>query len=200
MHGSKWQVTSCPATISQHQHPPQQEQGHVQTGRLQKDCRQIINDNYCLSDKRPPSSTFHQSLSSTRIADFSYMLSLLLLYAITQSAFGEVIPESSIEKRYPSVCGDLIQTRTVWNIIWSCLSTIFICTWGSLHPNISSTPDEPGMRWRDKLRKSLVELLRYKLPLFIWALLVPEYILAWAIRQYLTAGEIRKRGAIFTFV
>jgi hypothetical protein len=50
---------------------------------------------------------------------------------------------------------------------------------------------------RDKLRKWLVELLTYKLPLFLWALLVPEYILAWAIRQYLTAGEIQKEGGNF---
>jgi hypothetical protein len=126
------------------------------------------------------------------------MLALLLLYTIAQNAFGEAIPISSLEARDSSGCGEPIQTRTLWNIIWSCLSTIFLCTWGSLHPNISSTPDEPAMgRRRDKLRKYLVELLTYKLPLFLWALLVPEYILAWAIRQYMTAGEIQKTGAIF---
>jgi hypothetical protein len=125
------------------------------------------------------------------------MLVLLLLYAVTQSAFGDANPVSSIEVRDPSGNGELISTRTLWNIIWSCLSTIFLCTWGSLHPNISSTQDEPGMSWREKLRKWLVDLLTYKLPLFLWALLVPEYILAWAVRQYLTAGEIQKKGAIF---
>jgi hypothetical protein len=127
------------------------------------------------------------------------MLILLLLYAITHSAFGEAITISSIEKRDPSGC-ELIQTRTLWDIVWSCVSTIFLCTWGSLHPNISSTPDEPGMGRRDKLRKSLVDLLTYKLPLFFWALLVPEYILAWAIRQYIMAGEIQKKGGIFYLV
>jgi hypothetical protein len=128
------------------------------------------------------------------------MLALLLLYAVTQSAFGDAIPISSIEVRDPSGNGELIPTRTLLNIIWSCLSTIFLCTWGSLHPNISSTQNKPGMSRREKLRKSLVELLTYKLPLFLWALLVPEYILLWAIRQYLTAGEIQKKGAIFYLV
>ena len=47
------------------------------------------------------------------------------------------------------------------------------------------------------MRKWLVELLTYKLPLFLWALLVPEYILAWAIRQYITAGDIQKKGGVF---
>jgi hypothetical protein len=128
------------------------------------------------------------------------MLALLLLYAIARSSFGEAAPMPLIERSDPPGCGESIPTRTIWNIIWSCLSTIFICTWGSLHPNISSTPDEPGMGRLDKLRKSLVELLTYKVPLFLWALLVPEYILAWAIRQYITAGYIQKRGAIFIFV
>jgi hypothetical protein len=128
------------------------------------------------------------------------MLVLLLLYAVTQGAFGDAIPVSSIEVRDPPGYGELIPTRTLWNIIWSCLSTIFLCTWSSLHPNISSTQNEPGMSWREKVRKWLVDLLTYKLPLFLWALLVPEYILAWAIRQYLTAGEIQKKGASFYLV
>jgi hypothetical protein len=125
------------------------------------------------------------------------MLTLLLLYAIAQSAVGDAVPISSIEARDPSANGDAIQTRTLLSIIWSCLSTIFLCTWGSLHQNISSTPDEPGMSQRDKRRKSMDNLLTYKLPLFLWALLVPEYILAWAIRQYITAGEIQKEGMAF---
>jgi hypothetical protein len=33
-----------------------------------------------------------------------------------------------------------------------------------------------------------------KLPLFLCALLVPEYILAWAIRQYFKAGNIQQQG------
>jgi hypothetical protein len=125
------------------------------------------------------------------------MLVLLLLYAVTHSAYGDAIPVSSIEVCDPSGNGDIIPTRTLWNIVWSCLSTIFLCTWGSIHPNISSTQNKPGMSGREKLRKWLVDLLTYKLPLFLWALLVPEYILAWAIRQYLTAGEIQKKGVIF---
>jgi hypothetical protein len=126
------------------------------------------------------------------------MLALLLLYAITQGAFGEVIPMSSTETRDPSGHDELMQTRTIWEIVRTCLSTIFLCTWVSLHPNISYTPDEPGMSRLDKLRKSLVDFLTYQLPLFIWALLVPEYILAWAIRQYIMAGEIQKKGAFIS--
>ncbi|KIM23270.1 hypothetical protein M408DRAFT_28065 [Serendipita vermifera MAFF 305830] len=39
----------------------------------------------------------------------------------------------------------------------------------------------------------LHEVATYKMILFFWALLVPEYILAWAVRQYLQAGVISKQ-------
>jgi hypothetical protein len=123
------------------------------------------------------------------------MLILLLVYAIFQTGFGDALPTPLIEKRDPCACGDPIQTRSLWNIIWSCLSTIFLCTWVSLHPNISSTPEKPdSARFERWIRKPLVKFLTYKLPLFLWALLVPEYILAWAIRQYMKAGRAKKKG------
>ena len=49
-------------------------------------------------------------------------------------------------------------------------------------------------------KKSVVHPLRgfmkNKLPLFLCALIAPEYILAWAIRQYLKAGGIKQKGGI----
>ena len=123
------------------------------------------------------------------------MLVLLLVYAITQSGSGDAIPTRLIELRDPCACGEPIQTRSLWNIIWSCLSTIFLCTWVSLHPNISSTAEDPGLHWSEKrIRKPLVEFLTYKFPLFLCALLVPEYILAWAVRQYIMAGKVQQQG------
>jgi hypothetical protein len=125
------------------------------------------------------------------------MLFLLLVYAISQSGFGEAVPTPSIDARDTSSGGESIQTRTVWNIVWSCLSTIFLCTWSSLHPNISSIHEEPGTSWfKKRLKNPFVDFLTYKLPLFLCALLVPEYILAWAIRQYFMAGTIQKKGEL----
>jgi hypothetical protein len=123
------------------------------------------------------------------------MIILLLVYAIAKSGFGDAAPTPSIEIRDVGSGGESIQTRSLWNIIWSCLSTIFLCTWVSLHPNISSTPEKPDLGWFEKwIRNPLIEFLTYKLPLFLWALLVPEYILAWAIRQYIMAGKAQRRG------
>ena len=123
------------------------------------------------------------------------MLVLLLVYSIFQSDFGDALPTPEIGLCDAGSGGQPIQTRSVWNIIWSCLSTIFFCTWVSLHPNISSTPEQPDLGWFEKkIRDPLVEFLTYKLPLFLWALLVPEYIIAWVIRQYVMAGKVQKKG------
>jgi hypothetical protein len=129
------------------------------------------------------------------------MLILLLMHTVLQSCFSEAVSTPpSMERRDPVAgCGELIETRTIWNIIWSCLSTILLCTWASLHPNITSIQEKEkpsGGRVKMRLWKRWFGFTTYRLPLFLWALLVPEYILAWAIRQYIAAGMIQQKGAV----
>ena len=114
------------------------------------------------------------------------MLVLLLLYYLTQSAFAGTVSLPSIEERTTSSCNNLHGCRTIWNIIWSCLVTIFSCTWIAIHPNIPYPGNKKDMGFWGPLRSSI----SHRLPLFICALLVPEYILSWAIRQRLVAGKI----------
>jgi len=83
--------------------------------------------------------------------------------------------------------------------VWSCFSTIFLCTWVTLHPNITIALDTRGMdRFQKSVVHPLLSFMKNKLPLFLCALIAPEYILAWAIRQYLKAGEIKREGSFFT--
>lgn len=77
-------------------------------------------------------------------------------------------------------CIDITHCRTIWNIIWSSLATIFACAWVSVHRKIPD-PQSDGIT---------VTLERVKIT--IWALLVPEYIIAWAIRQWIAAHQISK--------
>lgn len=77
-----------------------------------------------------------------------------------------------------SECNTLGQSRTVLDIIWSCLSTIFICIWVSVHPNVP----QPG--WN--LARQFCE----RLILALLALLAPEAIFVWAFRQWLVARLI----------
>ena len=121
------------------------------------------------------------------------MLILLLLYYLGHGVATGAIPLPVIEERTASTCNDLHTCRTIWNIIWSCLVTIFSCTWVAIHPNVPYPGNKKDMgrleRWVwDPLRS----FISHRLPLFICALLVPEYILSWAIRQRLVAGQIAK--------
>lgn len=79
-------------------------------------------------------------------------------------------------------CTDLMTCRTIENIIWNCLATIFACTWVALHPNVPSLDDSQV--------KVVVQLTK----LMVLALIAPEGIILWAMRQWLVARNI-SRGA-----
>ncbi|KIM19873.1 hypothetical protein M408DRAFT_311583 [Serendipita vermifera MAFF 305830] len=103
---------------------------------------------------------------------------------------------ASIELRDIASCDGLNSQRSIWSIAWSCLSTIFLCTWVAVHPNIHFRLEKQDQKWYEQwLWEPLHEFFTHKLLLFLWALLVPEYILAWAVRQYVQAGVISKKGA-----
>ncbi|KAK0510559.1 hypothetical protein JMJ35_006991 [Cladonia borealis] len=67
--------------------------------------------------------------------------------------------------------------RGTWSIIWSCLVTIFICTWSVLHLDV---PKRHGW-WYLRFRKVRWMLL---------AALVPELILAMAVEDFLQARSL----------
>ena len=121
------------------------------------------------------------------------MLFLLFVYHLFQGASTDASPIPSFDSRSLAAnrCNDLARCRTIWNIVWSCLVTIFSCTWVAIHPNIPCP----------KKRNPVISFAEHRLPLFICALLVPEYILAWAIRQFLTARKIANsnKGEFETF-
>ena len=77
--------------------------------------------------------------------------------------------------------------------MWSCIVTIFSCTWVAVHPNIPCPKEREANGWIERcIWNPLLSFAEHRLPLFICALLVPEYVLAWAIRQFLKAREIAK--------
>ncbi|KAH9952765.1 hypothetical protein BC827DRAFT_1274197 [Russula dissimulans] len=78
-------------------------------------------------------------------------------------------------------CNDLYNCRSLWDIIRSCAVTIFLCTWVSVHPNIPG-PDEGWPR---------VTIRR--VGLMLATLVVPEAIIAWALRQRLAAGKLAEK-------
>ena len=123
------------------------------------------------------------------------MLFLVLLYYLALSIRANPIPPITSRSLEPNSCSDLSHCRSIWNIIWSCIVTIFSCTWVAVHPNIPCPKKREGkncfQRW---IRNPLMSFVEHRLPLFVCALLVPEYVLAWAIRQHLKAREIAHKN------
>ena len=119
------------------------------------------------------------------------MLFLLFLYYLALSICTSPIPPISSLSLELNLCADVTHSQTIWNIIWSCLATIFLCMWVAVHPNMLCPKQREAknhfQRW---IRNPLLLFAEHHLPLFICAFLVPEYVLAWAIQQYLRVGEI----------
>ena len=123
------------------------------------------------------------------------MLFFVFLYYLFQSAFIDASPVPSVNDRSlaGNHCTDLTRCRTIWSIVWSCLATIFSCTWVAVHPNIPCPKKREANSWIGRcIWNPLLSFAEHRLPLFVCALLVPEYILAWAIRQFLSARKIAK--------
>ncbi|KAG8848887.1 hypothetical protein FRC20_002429, partial [Serendipita sp. 405] len=88
--------------------------------------------------------------------------------------------------------------RSLPNIIWSCLTTIILCTWISLHPNVPKPVDETKLNgaqwWTYKLRA----FLKDQVFLFVLSLVAPEWVLMWALRQRLVAEYLVRTGKVPT--
>ncbi|KZP34112.1 hypothetical protein FIBSPDRAFT_990536 [Athelia psychrophila] len=109
------------------------------------------------------------------------MPSLSLLPNLTESvnAFSQLaaaVNETDTQAR----CIDITYYRTIWNIVWSCLATIFACAWVAVHRNI---PDPTS---------GMIRVSLDRVAITICALLVPEYMIGWAARQWLVARRIAK--------
>ena len=68
--------------------------------------------------------------------------------------------------------------RSPWNILLTCLVTIYASSWVSIHPNIPA-PNESS--WRAILRR---------LELMFWSFVCPEIMINWAFRQWLGARHL----------
>lgn len=72
-------------------------------------------------------------------------------------------------------------TRTLWTIVSSSVLTLFACIYTAIHPNIPSPKDSPN------------HILRRRLGIMIMALIAPELIVTWAMRQWLSARHVTRQ-------
>ncbi len=116
-------------------------------------------------------------LEVLRIADMNQIPMIFLVLLCSSGIFGvEISPKDSEE--LPSSSED---QRTLLSIVWSCLATIFACTWLSVHPNI------PG---RNITTRGPISCTIEHVKIMVTAILAPEVIVAWAAQQFIVAWEV----------
>ncbi len=105
---------------------------------------------------------------------YSFSLILVLSQAYVQARSA---PNESRSNELP-------EYRSAWDVVFSCIVTVFACTWLAVHPNVPG-PDLKSRGW------AFIGLHRLKL--MVIAIVVPEVIIIWAFRQWIVASTISKR-------
>ncbi|PBK83049.1 hypothetical protein ARMGADRAFT_975243 [Armillaria gallica] len=105
----------------------------------------------------------------------SSMIALFLLF-VSGACGADVSPTD--EDGAPACLDD---RRTVLNILWSCLATIFASTWLAIHPNV------PGRKITDK---GAISRAVERAKIMGIAILAPEIIVSWAAEQYKVAWNV----------
>jgi hypothetical protein len=111
------------------------------------------------------------------------VLALVYLFHGFQTHAAPLLSESSSNATVSNtpaciLCPDV--QRSIWNILWSCLGTMFASSWVSVHPNIPG-PYESSRR-----------IFLRRLELMFLAVFGPEMIITWALRQWLGARLVEK--------
>ncbi|ETW84774.1 hypothetical protein HETIRDRAFT_473500 [Heterobasidion irregulare TC 32-1] len=91
------------------------------------------------------------------------------------------LPIPSTSAPFPSSCNNVHNCRTLWDIVTSCMATVFSCTWVAIHPNIPAIDDK---WWTISFRRA---------KLMVLALIAPELVILWAMRQWYVARDLAKR-------
>ena len=120
--------------------------------------------------------------------EFAIMLLLLTLVYVFHGFQSHAAPLTNLLEESSSNATSIVLStcicpadqRSIWDILWSCLATIFACSWVSVHPNIPA-PNESSRR-----------IFLRRLELMFWAVIGPEMIITWAYRQWSSARHLER--------
>lgn len=88
-------------------------------------------------------------------------------------------------------CRHLGTCRILTEFIWSCVATILACMWYTVNRNIPKPPPLPVPKetWTSHCKHWCIEQLETVM-LICLALILPEWVLAWAVRQWIVARRL----------
>ncbi|KAJ7450774.1 hypothetical protein FB451DRAFT_1285094 [Mycena latifolia] len=108
------------------------------------------------------------------------MLLLFLVVCVLSKDWNAAQGYKADSRAVADSCDDINSCRRMFDIVLGCLSTIFACTWVSVHPNLPS----PGQSW--------MALLWRRLRMMLVAIIAPELIVGFAARQLFVARRFSK--------
>ncbi|KAJ7136905.1 hypothetical protein C8R44DRAFT_976320 [Mycena epipterygia] len=107
------------------------------------------------------------------------MFFIILVFYLSRNS--SLVQGLTLDPQGPSdSCDDIHSCRTLFDIVWGCLTTIFACTWVSVHQNIPP----PDQGW--------LSLHLRKLRMMLVTIIAPELVVIFAARQLLAALYISK--------
>ncbi|KAJ7038371.1 hypothetical protein C8F04DRAFT_359737 [Mycena alexandri] len=106
---------------------------------------------------------------------------LLLLFLVHIAKKTNLAHANILKLRADGVaCNDINDSRTLFDIIWGCLATVFACTWVAVHQNVPP----PDLGW--------LSLQLRKLKMMLFTVIAPELVVCLAARQFFDARYIAK--------
>ncbi|KAJ6582319.1 hypothetical protein B0H19DRAFT_929804 [Mycena capillaripes] len=111
---------------------------------------------------------------------------LALVYLLFRSGNAALVPDVPSTRTAIDSCYNIhnCQCRTLFDIIWGCLTTIFACTWVSVHPNVPPP------------NQSRLALLWRRMKMMFIVIIAPEIMVAFAARQFFSARNLSKEHGL----
>ncbi|KAF9023234.1 hypothetical protein BDZ89DRAFT_1070108 [Hymenopellis radicata] len=106
------------------------------------------------------------------------LLAISLFFALRTYA----LPVNSTTTAPECGIADADDLRSVYDIVWGCLTTVFACSWLTVHPNVPTD---------DTRRKGSLHITLERVKLAGIAVIAPEVILIFAMRQWKMARKVK---------
>ncbi|KAJ7227743.1 hypothetical protein B0H12DRAFT_239311 [Mycena haematopus] len=113
------------------------------------------------------------------------MLLVLILIHLLSRNRSATTPAHPLDARASTdSCDGINKCRKLFDVVWSCLATIFACTWVSVHPNVPPADQSPLMLFWVRLKMMLI------------AIIAPEVMVGFSAVQCFAARHSSKEFGI----
>ncbi|KAF8185491.1 hypothetical protein K438DRAFT_1597212, partial [Mycena galopus ATCC 62051] len=106
------------------------------------------------------------------------LLLLAFVHLLSRTGTAVPVPQTLGPRTAADSCDNINNCRTLFDIIWGCLTTVFACTWVSVHPNVPPP------------KQSALVILWRRLKMMLVTIVAPEIIVGFAARQFFAVRHL----------